>query len=582
MCISYTSFLYAGKDDEAGTSDAPPKPTPEVWENFQNADFTLGILINIFDFLEENDQGRLARVNRTLRAAALKRRQLVEYLDLSNSGLTDKQLPFIVQQHPNLKILFLSYCQTLTDEGLAVLGQLHRLEEINLSNTELKDKSLIEMANGCPNLIKCDYSRTKITSKGLIVLGFRCKNITSLEVKCGRMTHSSFIPQRFPNLTTLPNFSSNILIPNLEKTDMAVATAEKHKLLEADLSCLTSITDADLSAFTECPIRSLKLCKNHNLTARGIAQAISKMLTLEIMELVELDQLTPNDITEIIRSAPSSLKHLLVHDYLRDWGSPTIQSFCQTLVQYFPNLESINLIIGEGSHLSTETLVTLGQLKELKMLRISGIVESAEVDLKKRLADLFKCFPKLISWEATLSLADGSIQAPEETLQVITENRPNVLSLSLGNIRYLQSITSWISQLHELKILYLDLSPETRAKGEEILPVLAENCRGLSYLYLKNVTLYQQDISALNQMKKIKSITIGQLDYLVDLSPLNRLRLDMFFVQDSENLSAADIERFCSQLKNRGLLFFNNSSLTWEEIQAISDRYHVVIATIIQ
>ncbi|OHE73339.1 MAG: hypothetical protein A2007_01775 [Verrucomicrobia bacterium GWC2_42_7] len=576
LCASWVSFLYARKDDEIGTSDAPPKPTPEVWENFQNADCTLGVLINIFDFLDEKDQGRLARVNRTLRAAALKRRELFESLDLSNSGLTDEQLRFVVQQHPNLKRLSLRYCPNLTDEGLAVLGQLHQLEEIDLSNTALKEGSLMKIAEGCPYLMKCSCYNTEVTSKGLTVLGSCCKNITSLETTGVRLTYLSFIPQCFPNLTELPDFYSDF---DSERSAMAVAIAEKHKLRKVNLSGLTSLTDADLNAFTECPIASLNLGWNRNLTARGIAQAISKMSALEILHVMGFARLTPNEITEIIRSAPLSLKNLSIFGRPLDWDLPSIQSFCQAVVQRLPEIERLHLFFGEGSHFSPETLGILGQLKELQALDIVGIVESSEVDWRKGLAELFKGCPKLLRLTTFLPLAEGAVQAPDEIiLQVVTETRPHILTLCLlCNIRHSQSVTSMISGLHELEDLCLNLSSEGSVRGEEILPVLAKNCKKLSRLSLGNVTLSQRDISVLNQFKKIKDITIGQLDPSVDLSPLNRLRLDNFRVQDTRNLSAADIERFCTQLKDRGFLSFINSSLTEEQIQSISVRYHVSI-----
>ena len=134
-------------------------------------------------------------------------------LDLSNTGVTDKDLEF-VEGPTDLEILLLSnetYANgevipdrpqnKITDAGLARLGNLRSLKGIDLSGTEVTDDGL-KILSQMPNLIWVYLDGTNVTGPGIAYLKSH-NDLHMLELNGCKLT-----PNAYENVIQLPILSS--------------------------------------------------------------------------------------------------------------------------------------------------------------------------------------------------------------------------------------------------------------------------------------------------------------------------------------------------------------------------------------
>jgi len=112
--------------------------------------------------------------------AAIKGLTSLTLLDLHNTKLTDKGLSHI-STLKKLKTLSIKLNPGLTDNGLQVLNQLSRLEDVDLARLGITDNGINFIQNN-PNLFKLNISETKVSDASVPMIK-ALKNLKVLFVK---------------------------------------------------------------------------------------------------------------------------------------------------------------------------------------------------------------------------------------------------------------------------------------------------------------------------------------------------------------------------------------------------------------
>ena len=87
-------------------------------------------------------------------------------LAISVAGLCN-----IAEMCPNLEEVCLSWCNSITDAGLAILAQYcSRIHTVELYDTQITDVGATNLARLCPNLRLLDLSGTQATAEGVASL----------------------------------------------------------------------------------------------------------------------------------------------------------------------------------------------------------------------------------------------------------------------------------------------------------------------------------------------------------------------------------------------------------------------------
>ena len=95
----------------------------------------------------------------------------VTKLDLQNSKITDAQLGLIFAHFPNIQEVTLSYCNRITDAGLALSGPLPNLRSLKLATCPHMTDAGLEHLGPTPMLEELSLMNSSISSNGLAHLG---------------------------------------------------------------------------------------------------------------------------------------------------------------------------------------------------------------------------------------------------------------------------------------------------------------------------------------------------------------------------------------------------------------------------
>ncbi len=154
-----------------------------------------------------------------------------------------------------LKSLKKLVCESgkITSAGLAALGGLTKLEEVNFRYCPVDDSAAPILAK-LVNLTSLDLTSTKFTGKGLAVVAAGATKLKSLDVNGTALTDSDM-----PALAALPGLTE-LWITDTAVTDAGAAALAKSKSLAELTLSNTKVTDAGVVSLAGLPkLRSLTL-----------------------------------------------------------------------------------------------------------------------------------------------------------------------------------------------------------------------------------------------------------------------------------------------------------------------------------
>jgi len=196
---------------------------------------------------------RAARGFTNASAEMIGRFQDLETLDLSQTGLTDAGLAFLL----HLPLHRLELSPSMTDAGLQSLGSLHKLRHLDLSQTQVTDAGVAALA-AFPRLETLLASR-RWTSAGLIKLadlpGLR-RSLRRLDLSGTEINdHATGVLALFENLEELALTGTTI-------TDLTIgrlARLPKLRALELSDTLMTGAGLAELRALPKLEVLSISM-----------------------------------------------------------------------------------------------------------------------------------------------------------------------------------------------------------------------------------------------------------------------------------------------------------------------------------
>ncbi|KAK1629403.1 hypothetical protein QYE76_003718 [Lolium multiflorum] len=353
-------------------------------------------------------------------------------------GIDDDALASLENEcSKSLKVLDMSNCQNVTDEGVSsVVKAMPNLLELNLSYCCHVTPSMGKCFQMIPKLQTLKLEGCKFMTDGLKYIGISCASLRELSLsKCSGLTD----------------------------TDLSFVVSRLKSLLKLDITCNRNITDASLAAITSsCPsLISLKMESCSHVSSEGL-----RMIGKRCSQLEELD-ITDSDLDDEglkALSGCSKLSSLKIGICMKisDEGLMHIGKSCPELrdidlyrsgaisdegvtqiAQGCPMLESINL--SYCTEITDLSLAALSKCAKLNTLEIRGCPSVSSVGLSEiatgcRLLaklDIKKCFA--INDVGMLFLSQFSHSLRQINLSYCSVTDIGLLSLS--SICGLQSMT---------------------------------------------------------------------------------------------------------------------------------------------
>ena len=145
--------------------------------------------------------------------------KMLEDIQINHCDITDDMLETLTGYCPSLKILNISMCEYLTDDGVSnILSTMTSLTEVILLGSHIGDHGISQIAENCPNLMSIDVTDCqRVTDVGIINLVTNCKSLEKLIINDSPFSSSNItneallqIGRSCPNLKTLAVAKSNI------------------------------------------------------------------------------------------------------------------------------------------------------------------------------------------------------------------------------------------------------------------------------------------------------------------------------------------------------------------------------------
>lgn len=279
---------------------------------------------------------------------SLKELMKVDTLNVAYSDFSDADMANI-HLLPKLKTVTLLGCKKITDKGMEVITRCKSLEELHLSQTNLKDASL-EWILQCKKLKKIWLDETKITSKSIP----KISTLTNLEWL--RLNQMSFNGVDIQPLSALKKLKF-LELANISGGDEDLKFLKDLKNLEQlDLSN-TKITEKAIEQLT-----GLKNLENLNLAHTSVGESVFAAVS-RIPKLEDLD-LTGCSISGEKAGLLSKSKKLL---RLNMSGTKVND---QTISQ-FTSIQSLRVLEFENTKLTDSSISELKKMKHLNALILS-------------------------------------------------------------------------------------------------------------------------------------------------------------------------------------------------------------------
>jgi hypothetical protein len=232
--------------------------------------------------------------------------------DLSNSPFfSDAGLEWIGKNCPNLAIINLSYCQLISEKGLAVLldrcsslkslsieghqeitqipfSKKSALEALHLKKcSRIQGKAIAQIAKHCPHLIYLSASFEYVNNTDLAFLAAQFGQIQFLCLENGTLIHDEAFNQFLS-----ANLKITILIlenfPNLEQIDL-----KQHRFLHTlKFSRCPLLTDKTLDSLEGLKLRDLALVSCPSITMKGLKK-LHPDCKVYIDDCPEIDTMIP-------------------------------------------------------------------------------------------------------------------------------------------------------------------------------------------------------------------------------------------------------------------------------------------------
>jgi internalin A len=200
-------------------------------------------------------------------------------LDLSETRITDRGL-LDLKTASHLTELNLYYAELVSDQGIAVVKSLPHLKRLNLRGTKITDSTL-QLLNRLASLESLDIAFAQVTDSGIGQLAL--PNLKELSIGGDKLTDAGL--QALRQLPTLTNLD----LSGAQRTDSGLWSVS---LTESGLDAISTLKD----------LRLLRL-NGENISARGLEKlkGLSKLERLDLQSCVRVK----DDAAAVLESFPA-------------------------------------------------------------------------------------------------------------------------------------------------------------------------------------------------------------------------------------------------------------------------------------
>jgi len=291
----------------------------------------------------------------------------IEYLDISNCHrLTDIALEPLLNLH-NLKILNLTYCESITSMGIYYISRLPYLEELYITGCHhIEDDGLLHISTLASLKILHFSDAPSITDDGIACISSNLLHLQELYISGHNLTENSFRHiATSPQLDTLRlEYDENNPIINLSHLEKLKSL--RQIIYHTDVSGSFIYDELLISVSVLTQLRVLKMSKCDELTDTGV-QSLSLLIQLQVLELNCCYSIT--DVS--LLTLPISLKSLAIthNQNITNHGLCVLARLTKL---YILSLEGLGSLNSNG----IQRIITLKRLQALNLSWCSNITNA--------------------------------------------------------------------------------------------------------------------------------------------------------------------------------------------------------------
>ncbi|XP_075070348.1 uncharacterized protein LOC142159391 [Mixophyes fleayi] len=361
---------------------------------------------------------------------------------------------------PGLRTLSLSSCSLITDQGLCVVQQLHKLQHLNLSACRNLTESCLLHLRGLKHLSHLVLDQTKVSDSGMSdFLMSACCPLTQLSFNQTAVTERtlSLLVQQTPNLRVLS-------VKHTEVSDISsLCGLSQMTTLHLDS---TRITEKSLQAIASLPALS-------TLTLSGV-QSLDSNRVLELLSSLSLTRLVLPGRHSLSDEGLAYLSHLrgLSELDLTDHTQITDRG-----VQYISELTKLRVLSLCNTSVSDCGLLHLRGLKLLEELSLDRTKVTSR--------GVSHCIPHLPHLQV-LGLSDTVVG--DNLLKLGLRNCKNLLKVNLSRTRVTNNGLRFLRQVPIVQ-LSLDGSGVTLQGISDLMTI----CTTLTSVRANNLRVIPRD-----------------------------------------------------------------------------------------
>ncbi|XP_004702844.1 dynein regulatory complex subunit 6 [Echinops telfairi] len=392
------------------------------------------------------------------------------YLNLSNTGITNRTMRLLPRNFHNLQNLSLAYCKKFTDKGLQYLNLgngCHKLTYLDLSGcTQISVQGFRNIANSCSGI-------THLTINDMPTLTDNC--VKALVEKCSHITTVIFIGAphisdcAFKALSTCSlrkiRFEGNKRI-----TDSCFKFIDKHypnirHIYMVDCKGLTDGSLKSLSVLRQLTVLNLGNCIS--IGDEGLRQFLDGPVSIKMRELnlSNCIHLGDTSLVKISERCPNlTYLNLRNCEHLSDTG-----------IEHLVSIHSLVSVDLSGTAISNQSLGILSRHKKLKELSLSECYKITDTGIQTF------CKGSLILEHLDVSFCP---QLSDETIKAVAIYCVSITSLSIAGC---PKITDVAMELLSAKCHYvhiLDISGCVLLT-DQIFENLQRGCKQLRILKMQ-------------------------------------------------------------------------------------------------
>ncbi|KAL5125182.1 F-box/LRR-repeat protein 3 [Glycine soja] len=224
-------------------------------------------------------------------------------------GVTDENLPFLVQTHKDLEKLDITCCHTITHASISSLtNSCLRITSLRMESCSLVSREGFLFIGRCQLLEELDVTDTEIDDQGLQSIS-RCTKLSCLKLGICLMITDDGLKHIASSCSKLKHLD---LYRSSRITDEGIVAAALGcpSLEVVNIAYNNNITDTSLESFSKCQkLRTLEIRGCPRISPKGLSNIASKCKYLEMLDIKKCHKINDTGMIQLAQHS-QNLKHI--------------------------------------------------------------------------------------------------------------------------------------------------------------------------------------------------------------------------------------------------------------------------------